>query len=210
MTHPLLFFTLVNHSTIILFILHLNQPVSFTNKWYNTSLTLLFHTALSQHQALSNVQLVNFVKNGGNILAATGIDPSDNIRALAAEFDIELDTDTVYDHTHFDNNDHSLITTSEFVAPTAIIDAKAIEAPVLYSGTGLNVGQLPLSTAILTAESDAFIADSYNKRTNAVGTVTLAGAMQSRNNARVTFVGSLDVFSDKLISASINVKSEQT
>lgn len=121
-----------------------------------------------------------------------------------------MDSDTVYDHTHFDNDDHSLITTSEFVAPAAIIDANAIEAPVLYTGTGLSVGKLPLSTAILTAESDAFIADSYNKRTSTAGTITLAGAMQSRNNARVTFVGSLDVFSDKLISASINVESEQT
>ncbi|KAG2211898.1 hypothetical protein INT47_004585 [Mucor saturninus] len=165
---------------------------------------------LAQHQALNNVQLVNFVKNGGNILAATGVDPSDNVRALAAEFDIELDSETVYDHTHFDNDDHSLITTSEFVAPAAIIDSKAIEAPVLYTGTGLSVGQLPLSTAILAAESDAFISDSYNKRTTATGTITLAGAMQSRNNARVTFVGSLDVFSDKLISASINGDSEQT
>ncbi|GAA5807467.1 hypothetical protein MFLAVUS_000828 [Mucor flavus] len=158
---------------------------------------------LSQHKALSNVQLVDFVKNGGNILAATGVDASDNVRALAAEFDIELDTETVFDHTNFDNEDHSLITTNEIIAPTTIIDAKSIEAPVLYTGTGLSVGKLPLSTAILTTGPDSFLADSYNKRTNAVGSITLVGSMQTRNNARVTFVGSLDLFSDKLIDASV-------
>lgn len=152
---------------------------------------------------MNNVHLVDFVKNGGNILAATGIDASDNVRALAAEFDIELDTETVFDHTHFDNEDHSLITTNEIIAPNTIIDAKSIKAPVLYTGTGLNVGKLPLSTGVLATSPDSFLADSYNKRTNAVGSITLVGAMQTRNNARVTFVGSLDLFSDKLIDSSV-------
>lgn len=124
------------------------------------------------------------------------------MRALAAEFDIELDTETVFDHTHFDNEDHSLITTSEIIAPKTIIDPEAMNAPVLYSGTGLTVGKLPLSTAILAASPDSFLADSYNKRASAVGGITLVGAMQSRNNARVTFVGSLDLFSDKLVQES--------
>lgn len=165
---------------------------------------------LSQHAALNNVQLVQYVKKGGNILAATGANASDNMRALAAEFDIELDTDRVFDHTHFDNDDHGLIVTDEFVAPSAIIDGKSINAPVLYSGTGLTVGQLPLSTAILNAESDAFVADEYTKRAASADTVSLVGALQSRNNARVTFVGSLDLFSDKLISSSIKVGSAKT
>lgn len=167
-------------------------------------------TELSQHAALNNVQLVQYVKKGGNILAATGANASDNMRALAAEFDIELDTDRVFDHTHFDNDDHGLIVTDEFVAPSAIIDGKSINAPVLYSGTGLTVGQLPLSTAILNAESDAFVADEYTKRAASADTVSLVGALQSRNNARVTFVGSLDLFSDKLISSSIKVGSAKT
>ncbi|CAO3630802.1 unnamed protein product [Mucor hiemalis] len=160
--------------------------------------------------ALSNVQLVQFVKKGGNILAAAGANASDNMRALAAEFDIELDTERVFDHTNFDNDDHSLIATDEFVAPSAIIDGKSIKAPVLYSGTGLTVGQLPLSTAILNAESDAFVAEEYTKRGSSADTVSLVGALQSRNNARVTFVGSIDMFSDKLISSSVKIGSDKT
>lgn len=154
---------------------------------------------------MSNVQLVNFVKSGGNILAATGIDASDNMRALASEFDIEVETEKVFDHSSYDKDDHSLIATSEIVAPQAIIDNKAMEAPVLYSGAGLHIGRLPLSTAILNAGSDAFVAEAYSKRANTAEPVTLVGALQSRNSARVTFVGSLDLFSDKFVSSSVNV-----
>jgi oligosaccharyltransferase complex subunit beta len=132
------------------------------------------------------------------------------MRALASEFDIEVETESVFDHKSFDKEDHSLIATSEIVAPEAIIDHKALEAPVLYSGTGLNIGRLPLSTAILNAGSDAFVAESYNKRANSGETVSLVGALQSRNSARVTFVGSLDIFSDKLVSSSVNIGSGKT
>lgn len=131
------------------------------------------------------------------------------MRALAAEFDIELDTDSVFDHTNYDDK-HDKIATNEFVGPSSIIDSTKINAPVLYSGTGLTVGRLPLSTAIMAAESDAFIADSYNKRTKALDSVTLVGALQSRNSARVTFVGSLNVFSDEYLAASVNVGSDKS
>lgn len=132
------------------------------------------------------------------------------MRALASEFDIELDSDRVFDHTSFNKDDHSLIATDKFVGPSAIIDKKALDAPVLYSGTGLTVGQLPLSTSILTATSDAFVAEDYTKRASTADTITLVGAMQSRNSARVTFVGSLDIFSDKLISSSVKIGSDKT
>lgn len=142
------------------------------------------------------------------MLVGTGLEPSENMRALAAEFDIEIDTETVFDHTHYDK-EHDTIATSNFVGPNTIIDTKQIQAPVLYKGTGLTVGQLPLSTSILAAESDAFISDSYNKRASTLDTVTLVGALQSRNSARATFVGSLDVFSDAFLSASANIGSDQ-
>ncbi|KAI8972063.1 Dolichyl-diphosphooligosaccharide--protein glycosyltransferase subunit WBP1 [Mycotypha africana] len=157
---------------------------------------------LTQHPGLNNVQLVDFVNKGGNVLVATGIDANDNIRALASEFDIDLDTETVYSHNHYDS-DHDRIVTTKFIAPETIIDSQKVKAPVLYTGTALSVGRLPLSTAILAAESDAFISDNYNMRARATDDVTLVGAMQTRNSARVAFVGSLDLFSDKYFDASV-------
>ncbi|CEP19582.1 hypothetical protein [Parasitella parasitica] len=163
---------------------------------------------LGQHPALNNIQLVDFVKKGGNILAASNTAASDNMRALAAEFDIELDSDAVFDHTNYVDT-HDKIATKKFVGPSSIIDATQIDAPVLYSGTGLKVGQLPLSTAIMAAGSDAFLAESYDKRTKAEDTVTLAGTLQSRNSARVAFVGSINVFSDEYLTASVDIGSDK-
>ncbi|KAI7900438.1 Dolichyl-diphosphooligosaccharide--protein glycosyltransferase subunit WBP1 [Cokeromyces recurvatus] len=164
---------------------------------------------LSQHSALNNVQLVNFVNNGGNMLIAAGAEASDNLRALASEFDIELGYETVFDHDNY-YEEHDKIITSNFVAPSSIIDTKQIEAPILYSGTGLTIGQLPLSSAILTAESNAFLADSYHKKASSVEPIALVGALQARNSARVTFVGSLDIFSNEYLSAQIDSKSSKS
>ncbi|KAI8637410.1 Dolichyl-diphosphooligosaccharide--protein glycosyltransferase subunit WBP1 [Parasitella parasitica] len=163
---------------------------------------------IGQHPALNNIQLIDFVKKGGNILAVSGVDASDSMHAFAAEFDIELDTDAVYGHTNYVDK-HDKIATNEFVGPSSIIDATQINAPILYSGAGLRVGQLPLSTAIMAAESDAFLAESYDKSTKALDTVTLAGALQSLNSARVTFVGSIDVFSDDYLTAPVRIGSDK-
>lgn len=153
---------------------------------------------------MKNTELVKFVKNGGSILAAVGIDASDNIRALASEFDIEIDTEAVFEHSLY-NEKHNNILTSDFIGPKAIIDSSKISNPILYSGTGLSVGKVPLSTSILAA-NDAFLSDSYSQRASG-GEVVLAGALQSRNNARVTFVGSLDVFSDEYLTATVGAKN---
>ncbi|KAI9487526.1 MAG: Dolichyl-diphosphooligosaccharide--protein glycosyltransferase subunit WBP1 [Benjaminiella poitrasii] len=164
---------------------------------------------LAKHQALNNVQLVNFVNKGGNMLVAAGTGANDNLRALASEFDIELETETVFDSSQY-HEEHHKIMTSNFVAPSTVVDTKQIDAPVLYSGTGLRVGRSPLSTAILATESGAFLADSYNKRAGGASSdsVTLVGALQARNSARVTFVGSLDIFSDEYLSASVQTGSK--
>lgn len=55
-----------------------------------------------------------------------------------------------------------------------------IDVPVLFTGVDLSLGQSPMLNRILsTAKAD------------------LAAAMQGRNSARATFVGSRDMFSDR-------------
>ncbi|KAG0750532.1 hypothetical protein G6F62_010155 [Rhizopus arrhizus] len=165
---------------------------------------------LGTHQHLNNIQLVNFVKKGGNMLIAVTPEPSDSIRALASEFNIELESEKVFDHSQFIEKDQSLIATSNIVGPASIVDKKQLKAPVLFSGTGLTVGDSPLSTAILNAESSAFTADEYQPRADTSHPVSLVGALQARNSARVTFVGSLDMFSNKLMSSAANLHSGQS
>ncbi|KAL4207979.1 hypothetical protein CU097_009779 [Rhizopus azygosporus] len=162
---------------------------------------------LASHPQLNNVQLVNYVQKGGNMLIAVSSDVDDNVRALVSEFDIEVETEKVFDHTQF-VEEHDLIATTNVIAPASVIEKKHMEAPILYSGVGLTVGNNPFSTAILNAERDAFVAESYQKGADTSHPVTLVGALQARNSARVTVVGSLDIFSDKLISSSVNIDSD--
>lgn len=164
-------------------------------------------TDLASHPQLNNVQLVNYVQKGGNMLIAVSSDVDDNVRALVSEFDIEVETEKVFDHTQF-VEEHDLIATTNVIAPASVIEKKHMEAPILYSGVGLTVGNNPFSTAILNAERDAFVAESYQKGADTSHPVTLVGALQARNSARVTVVGSLDIFSDKLISSSVNIDSD--
>jgi oligosaccharyltransferase complex subunit beta len=154
---------------------------------------------MAQHKTLNNIQLVDFVNRGGNLLVGASSDATDNVRALAAEFDIELETDKVYDHNAY-KEEHDVIITDKVVGPSAIVDK--VSAPILYSGTGLVVGSLPLSSAVLNVGNNGFISDSYSKRREA-SPVTLAATMQTRNSARVAVVGSLGVFSDNLVGADI-------
>merc|ERR1712141_879279 len=87
-------------------------------------------------------------------------------------------------------------------------DAKTM-APILYEGTGLIVDQEnPLVLEILTASSTAYSHNPDEPITeypHATGksTVLVAG-LQARNNARVVFAGSIDMFSDKLFGAQVS------
>lgn len=202
-----LFITLVNKYLLILFILH---PSLVSCYYINMRLIFLWIvTDLASHPQLNNVQFVNYVQKGGNMLIAVSSDVDDNVRALVSEFDIEIETEKVFDHTQF-VGEHDLIATTNVIAPASVIEKKHMEAPILYSGVGLTVGNNPFSIAILNAERDAFVAESYQKRADTSHPVTLVGALQARNSARVTVVGSLDIFSDKLISSAVNIDSDHT
>lgn len=209
MTKRHLFTTLENKSILILFTLQQNPPVS-SYFFPSYSSYIMLQIDLGTHQHLNNIQLVNFVKKGGNMLIAVTPEPSDSIRALASEFNIELESEKVFDHSQFIEKDQSLIATSNIVGPASIVDKKQLKAPVLFSGTGLTVSDSPLSTAILNAESSAFTADEYQPRADTSHPVSLVGALQARNSARVTFVGSLDMFSNKLMSSAANLHSGQS
>ncbi|KAG0169989.1 hypothetical protein DFQ28_002717 [Apophysomyces sp. BC1034] len=159
---------------------------------------------LAKHKTLSNVHLVKFVNDGGNLLIAAGNDPSSAVRDLASEFDIEFDLrgSSVFDHKALDD-EHRVITTTKVVTPS-IVDGTT--APVMYSGIGLSKGSLPLSNRVLTSESTAFSANRYNKNEKTTEAVDLVCSLQGRNSARTTVVGSLDIFSDKFFEVPIEQK----
>lgn len=147
--------------------------------------------------------------NGGNLLLAISSEITENIRNFARELDIEIDErDTsVIDHFNYnisDDGKHTLLVSSNIVNNEAILSKEVIEGPpVLFRGIGHKVGSVPLLTRILWANDTAY---SYETRDDQVvdreplaigNSIGLISALQARNNARVTLVGSLEFFSDR-------------
>lgn len=161
---------------------------------------------IGKHKSFGNVQLVKFVNDGGNLLVATSKDPSSAVRELAAEFDVEFDSagSTVYDHAAADENEPDTIQTLNIVAPDSIIEEGSVTVPILYRGVGLYPGKIPFLNRVLSAEKTAFTADAYSKDAQ-VENVDLVCAMQARNSARATFVGSLELFSDRYTKKSMEM-----
>lgn len=149
---------------------------------------------LSKHKAFGNVELVKFVRNGGNLLVATGENPSNGVRELAGEFDIEFDAAG----TRVYNGDETTIRTSQ----TPML---SLASPVLYSGVALYTGKSPLLNRLLLSEPGAASADKPEKD-ESTDQIELVAAMQTRNSARATFAGSLSLFSDDLAEASFEEK----
>ena len=110
---------------------------------------------------------------------------------------------------NLDGGKHTLIAADPknlIDAPLIVGDKKSL-GPILYEGTGLIVDhENPLVMEILTGSSSAY---SHNPdepiteypHATGKGTVLVAG-LQARNNARVVFSGSLDMFSDKFLMSA--------
>jgi oligosaccharyltransferase complex subunit beta len=165
--------------------------------------------------------LLDFANAGGNILLTLSSDaviPS-AIHSLLLELDIHLSPDrtsVVVDHFNYDassspeKHDVLLLPRPGPLRP----DVKSF-----FGGEGLvavpkAVGQAlgntsPLLAPILSASSTAY---SYNPKEEAESIedplatgrqISLVSAMQARNSARFTVVGSLDMLADKWFDASV-------
>ncbi|SDA02491.1 BZ3501_MvSof-1269-A2-R1_Chr12-3g03635 [Microbotryum saponariae] len=179
---------------------------------------LLFAPSAKQLPEDLNAQrLVEYTQHGKNLLVALSPHVSEFWRDFAREFDLEFDDrgTRVIDHFSYDvslddDSSHSVIVVplsgsrSPFVAPET-----SAGPPVLYRGIGHAVGRRPLATNILYAPVTSYsgdpsrvgnLADDLHLAGTSTGLVT---AFQAKNNARITFVGSTDVFSDVFQSTSI-------
>merc|ERR550534_2877201 len=117
--------------------------------------------------------VADFIDSGGNVLVAGNSLTGDVLREIASESGFEADEEgnSVIDHLNFDVELDSGKHTLIAADPANLIDSEPI------------VGDKKALGPIL-----------YE------GTVLVAG-LQARNNARVVFAGSIDMFSDKLFMA---------
>jgi oligosaccharyltransferase complex subunit beta len=164
--------------------------------------------------------LVELLRRGVNLLVVLSSELTEHWRDFAREFDIDFDErgHRLIDHYAFDSKlDDGSHTT--VIVPLINVKAPFISRetqggpPILYRGTTHEVGRLPLLSEVLTAPatsygydislsdpSDAPVDDVFASASGA----GLISAFQAKNNARVAFVGSTDLFSDEFASAAIH------
>ncbi|KAI1726707.1 oligosaccharyltransferase 48 kDa subunit beta domain-containing protein [Ditylenchus destructor] len=179
---------------------------------------VIFAPSVEEFGGTINVpEITKFIDGGGNILVAAGSSIGDAIRELTAEVGFEFDEDKtqVIDHFNYDavidDGTHTTIVapSSQLIGAELITGDKTKINPVLFRGTAL-VADLTnkLRLEVMTAATTAY---SFNPNSPvdeypaAVGKSTiLIGAIQARNNARVVVAGSLDMFSNEFLKASVN------
>jgi len=159
--------------------------------------------------------IVAFIDSGRNALIAVNRNVSEPLRSVANECGIDFDEEetAVVDHVNFDvsdsDGDHTLVLSDKFVK-SPIITGKGPSAPVLFRGIGhLGSSGTKLLIRVLTASETAFSAVPGTKvvdfpQSAGVDTLLIT-ALQARNNARVVFSGSLDLFSDKFFSSPVQL-----
>jgi len=158
-----------------------------------------------------------------------GVANSEPLKELASECGIDLTSydgylNQAFDHLNFDLSDldgpHTLLAVSpDSSIPAVIVNNQRIHnlnnnndnsslAPVLFRGVGFTLKDSNrLIFTLLRGSSTSFTgpADSLiTSRPSAVGhNNILVAALQARNNARLVFSGSLDLFSDKFFQSPV-------
>ncbi|CAG8588533.1 8604_t:CDS:2 [Diversispora eburnea] len=161
------------------------------------------------------------------MILATSSKTSETIRDFSREFDIEIDDkDTfVIDHFNYDIFDeggkHTLViidnnkgnNDDSITNNPAILSKEVIEgSPILFRGIGHKVGSSPLLVKILWGRNTSYSYEVREDQKNIVDQVPfisgnqigLVTALQARNNARITFVGSLEFFSDRFFDSPVH------
>jgi len=144
-------------------------------------------------------------------LIAANSNLADPVREIASECSIEFDDSETFviDHFNYDSSDsgsHTLLAVDNFVKDAPVVLGKdAISAPVLFRGVGQDIEEdSQLLFAVLSGSETSYSAnpaESVDELHVAGKKTVLFSVLQARNNARVGFSGSLDVFSDNFVKA---------
>eukprot|EP00611_Tribonema_gayanum_P029963 TRINITY_DN818_c0_g2_i1.p1 TRINITY_DN818_c0_g2~~TRINITY_DN818_c0_g2_i1.p1 ORF type:complete len:484 (-),score=177.26 TRINITY_DN818_c0_g2_i1:41-1492(-) len=185
------------------------ELVSFGEYLYDNMVVFAPRAKLDT-KALGVASIVDFVDNGGNLLLAGGPELSKSMRHVSALSGVEFDPSgsMVADHFSFAGEleeataPHTVVKATD-VADNAFLLGSAARAgkPILFRGLAHTVADdNVLAAPVLRAPGTAY---SFSARKGAVtlhnagADAALVTAVQARNNARLVFAGSLDLFSNR-------------
>lgn len=177
----------------------------------------MFAPSATSFGPLGASDFIDFIdENGGNLIIAGGVYVSDAVREIATEcgFRIAPNGALVTDHFHFEqsSNSHTLISSDNFNkdATASVFGGKKPSfSPVLFEGIAHDIddNHNPLNFRLLTAHSTSYaggVTDSAKSVFISGPDTTLVSALQARNNARVLFSGSVELFSNKLFTSKLH------
>ena len=167
---------------------------------------------------LDKQSVMNFVASGGNLILTASSGTRQPVRELASELGFTLEpTDyAVLDHvaydTKLDDGKHVVIAVDQSVKYPAVVSTEAKN--ILFRGIGHSLNdENPLVFTVLNGSPSSVSWNPTNKNTpsqkqkmvNLAGSdIGLVSASQTRNNSRILFSGSLELFSDKYVDASVS------
>ncbi|KAF9983045.1 hypothetical protein BGZ65_002239 [Modicella reniformis] len=177
-------------------------------------------------KGMNSKAVVRFVADGGNVLLAGTPELGNTLRELSREFDVEYDSryTTVLDHFNYDTDlgkekhDTIVINPATHLAKIgAIVPLEKIPGPILFRGIAHTVNPSnSLLTPVLWASQEAYSWESVNPNESADQNPTVYGkdislvsVMQARNNARIAFLGSAEMLTDKFFSAPVKKRGDK-
>jgi len=177
---------------------------------------VVFAPSASDVVGIKSDDVLEFIDSGRNMILATDSNIGDFSKEIASECNIEFDEESthVIDHLNYDVADyhgqHTLIAADAITDAPAIF--KAITSPILFRGVAQDIEEdsdllFPLLSGYASSYSHS--ASDAVKDLHVSGTkISLVTALQARNNARVIFSGSLELFGDKFFKSHVEKHSE--
>jgi len=192
-----------------------DESVNFRTygEWNYDNLILFTPAATELPTGLSVKVVLEFIDEGNNVLIVGSSEIGKPIADIASDCNVEFDEEGTYSIDHFnyntsDSGQHTLLA----VDTTNIVDAKIIfpkkvDAPVLFKGVAQDIEEdSPLLFCVLSGyeTSYSFVPEEKIEDLHVAGKKTcLVSALQARNNARVVFAGSPELFSDSYFNSPV-------
>lgn len=167
---------------------------------------------------LSPQALARRLDAGANLLLITSPESAEIWRDFAREFGVDFDDRGSFAVDHFsyatedDDGTHTLLAIPPASAPLPFVSAATRAGPpIAYRGAAHSTSRNPLLTTVLHASSTTFGATldgvvSSDDDKLAGSATSLVSSFQARNNARVSFVGSFDLFSDRYFAEGASTR----
>lgn len=166
--------------------------------------------------------LTEFSNEGGNILIAVNKETGDSVRDFVETFGISLDKKGTEVIDHFENSidlalQHVNIVTKNSIKSPSILGDYARSpnsAPILYHGIGHSLDDKSVLPVKVLRGNPTTYSASPNKPIgdfpdSAGHNTLLVSVIQARNNARVVFSGSLDLFSNDFFRTKLSGSNNQ-